>query len=183
MRLRLIACIVPDADVEHKFTHASVVPGQPGPAFGRPGRKLVPGIHASPICIGDKAWIAGTSPAMTAWKRCAHGIEPVHVMCGRALAMRRMHSAAYRIIRLRGCATRAARSALALRLAGFALAQIILGGARHRPLRRAEGIETLLRHRLTRQSAHILMASSRLLPAGTSSAGPRASPRSARSCS
>jgi hypothetical protein len=38
--------------------------GQPGPAFGRPGRKLVAGIHAL-LAAKFKTRMAGTSPAMT----------------------------------------------------------------------------------------------------------------------
>lgn len=41
------------------------MPGQPGPAVGRPGYKLVPGIHAFPILTGSGAWMTGTSPATT----------------------------------------------------------------------------------------------------------------------
>jgi len=41
------------------------MPGHPGPAFGRPECKLVPGIHVLAACQ-VKTWMAGTSPAMTA---------------------------------------------------------------------------------------------------------------------
>jgi uncharacterized protein len=50
------------------------MPGQPGPAFGRPGCKLVPGIHA--FLAGRKTWTAGTSPAMT------EKLRPVTVITG-----------------------------------------------------------------------------------------------------
>ena len=43
----------------------AVMPGHPGPAFGRPECKLVPGIHVLAACQ-VKTWMAGTSPAMTA---------------------------------------------------------------------------------------------------------------------
>jgi len=42
-----------------------VMPGPPGPAFGRPECKLVPGIHVFVACPTLKTWMAGTSPAMT----------------------------------------------------------------------------------------------------------------------
>ncbi len=41
------------------------MPGQPRPAFGRPGCKLVPGIHVFMTVQDYKTRMAGTSPAMT----------------------------------------------------------------------------------------------------------------------
>ena len=44
----------------------TVMAGQPGPAFGRPGRKLVPAIHD--FILGQsagKTWMPGTRPGTT----------------------------------------------------------------------------------------------------------------------
>ena len=44
------------------------MPGQPGPAKGRSGRKLVPGIHIFETDALRKTWMAGISPVMTVTK-------------------------------------------------------------------------------------------------------------------
>jgi len=44
------------------------MPGQPGPAKGRSGRKLVPGIHIFETEALRDTWMVGTSQVMTVTK-------------------------------------------------------------------------------------------------------------------